>query len=161
MEGAGDGFGNSFGSVDLFDRFGDLAEEFGRVDLLKGFAAAHRTRHLAKQQDHRRRFLARDMKAGRGVGRAGPARRHHDAGPSGELAPGLGGHRGAALLATDGDRDRRIVEAVQKGEIRLAGHAECAIDAISHQRVGEDPPAGPRNASLAHNAPPSIRPTPG
>ena len=48
-----------------------------------------------------------DMEAGRSVGRARPARRHDDARPAGELAPGLGHHRRAAFLARNGDRDRR------------------------------------------------------
>ena len=88
-------------------------------------------------------ILAPDVEAGGGVGGAGAARHHDDARAAGELAPGFRHHGGAALLAADGHRDRRIVERVEKREIALAGHAEDALDAVPDERVGKDAAAGP------------------
>src|SRR5438105_950429 len=104
MEGASDDLRNAIGAIDLLDRFRDLAEEMPGVDLLKGFAPAHPPSDLAEKEDHRRRILPADMQAGRGIGGARTARRHDDARPAGELAPGFCRHRGAAFLAADGDR---------------------------------------------------------
>ena len=87
------------------------------------------------------------MEARRGVGRARPARRHDDARPAGELAPGFGGHRGAALLAADGDRDRAVIERIEEGEIGFAGDAEGALDAVPDERIGKNSPAGARTRS--------------
>ncbi len=83
-------------------------------------------------------ILAADMEAGRGVGSAGTARDHDDTRPSGELAPGLGGHGGAAFLPADGDRDVGVVERVEQRQIAFAGNAEDAFHAVQHQRIGEE-----------------------
>ena len=83
-----------------------------------------------------------DMEPGRGVGGARAARRHDDAGPAGELAPGLGRHRRAALLAAGGDPDRRIVERVEQREVAFAGHAEGA--ARRRSDAGHRPESGRR-----------------
>jgi hypothetical protein len=73
----------------------------------------------------------------RSIGRAGSSRRHHDAGPAGKLAPGFGGHGGAAFMSKYVDADRRLIERVKQGKIGFAGDAEGAIDAVAHQRGGE------------------------
>ena len=99
VEGAADHLAGTVGTVDLLDPLGHLAEHAAEVDLLERLAAAHGAPDLADEDDHRGRILAADMDAGRRIGRTRPARHHEDAGAAGELAPGLGRHRGAALLA--------------------------------------------------------------
>ncbi len=143
MKGAADEFGNPLGAVDLSDPLRQLAEECLDVDLLEGLALAHVAGDLTEKQDHRRRVLPPDMKPGRGVGRARPARRHDDARASRQLPPGLCRHRCTAFLAAGGDLDRRIVERVEQREIALARHAEGAGHAVPLQGIGQDSAAGP------------------
>ena len=80
VEGARDQLRDPRRIVDLGDPLGDVAEHLAVVDLLERLAAAHLARDLADQQDHRRRVLARDVDAVAGVGGAGAARHHRDAG---------------------------------------------------------------------------------
>ena len=70
------------------------------------------------------------------------ARDEAHAGPPGELAVRLGHHGCAAFLAADGQLDGRVVQRVEHGEVRLAGHAEDVLHAVQHELVHEDLAAG-------------------
>ena len=144
--------------VDLGHPLGDVAEHLAVVDLLERLAAAHRARDLADQQDHRRRVLARDVDAVAGVGGAGAARHHRDAGAPGELAVGLGHHRGAAFLAAGDVADLAVVQRVEQREVALAGHAERELGAVDPQLVDQDLAAGAKIALLGHRVSSSIGP---
>jgi hypothetical protein len=63
-------------------------------------------------------------------------------GPARELPVRLRHHGGAALLAADGDLDRRVVQGVEHGEEALAGHAEQVLHPVHHELVDEDLAAG-------------------
>ena len=64
-----------------------------------------------------------DVHAGAGVGRAWPAGDHTQARAAGDLAMGLGHHRGAALLAAhDGLDAVGVMQAVDNCQIALARH---------------------------------------
>ena len=97
---------------------------------------------------------AGDVQAGRGVGGARAARDEADAGPAGELAVGLRHHRRAALLAADGDGDRRVVQRVEHGEIALARHAEDMLDAV-RRRAGR--PGSARRCAVSIMSAPAHR----
>ena len=83
---------------------GDLANPLGQrrehrleVDFLEGLATEMPARHLAHDQHHGRRVLARRVHADAGVSRAGTAGDEANARPSGQLSVGLGHVRGAGL----------------------------------------------------------------
>src|SRR5690606_23796579 len=119
------------GGVDLGGPFRELAEHAPVVELLERLALAVAARDLADEEDHRRGILHRDVEPRARIGRAGPARRHADAGSSGELAVGLGHHRHAALLPADDGLDVVAVgERVEDGEIALPWYAEDAVGAV-------------------------------
>jgi hypothetical protein len=136
--------------VDLVHPFGDAAEHLPVVDLLERLAPAHLARHLADQEDHRRRILPGDVHAGRGVGGAGPARHHCDAGPARELAVGFRHHRRTAFLAADDVADGCVVERVEQAEIALARDAERHVDALDLQLIGQDLAAGTKIGVRGH-----------
>jgi hypothetical protein len=56
------------------------------------------------------------------------ARDKTNAGPPRLLAPGFRHHRGAALVAADGDGDAAVMQRIQHRQIGFAGHAEDAAD---------------------------------
>ena len=124
VEGARDELGDPVGVVDLLDPLRHRAEHLAVVDLLERLAPQHRPRHLADQEDQRRRVLERGVDAAGGVRRARAARDHADAGPAGELPVGVGHVRGADLVAAGDEADRRVEERVEHGEVALARDAE-------------------------------------
>jgi hypothetical protein len=153
-EGAGDEFGDAGGIVDLAHPFGEFGEGAAELDLLEGLALAGVALDLADEQDHRDRILPGDVQAGGGVGGAGAAGDHADAGLAGEPAPGVGHHRGAAFLAADDDLDVAVIERVEHGEETLAGHAGEALDAVRLQCLDDQFSAGSFHVGffLSHSA---------
>ena len=151
VEGARDQLGDARGIVDLGRPFGDRAEHRAVVELLERLALAHVARDLADEQDHRRRILARDVQARRRIGGARPAGDEADAGPPGRLADGLRHHRGAALLPADRDRDRAVVEGVERRDIALARHAEHVAHAVDDELIDQHFAAGPGAVIGAHH----------
>ena len=141
-KGARDQFGNAAGIVDLDHPFRDRTEEGAEIDLLEGFAVLYPARHLADEQDHRYRILCRNVDAGRGIGRAGPAGDEADAGLSGQPAMTVGHHRRAAFLAAHDGIDAGIVQRIEHGEVGFARHAIEPVDAVRFQRVDDKLSAG-------------------
>ena len=114
------------------------------VDFLERLAVALVARHLADEQDHRRRVLECRVHADRGVGRARAARHEAHARPAGELALRLG-HVARAALVTAGDEAdpvAMLVEAVEHGQEALARHAERRCRALLDQASTSAWPAG-------------------
>ena len=124
--------------VDFGRPFGHRAEIGAVVDLLEGLALAHLARHLADEHDERRRILARDVDAWRGIGGARPARDEADAGLAGHFSDRLRHHAGAALLAADRDGEIGVVERVEHRQIALARHAEDVAHAVDVQLVDQN-----------------------
>ncbi len=126
--------------LDLDDPFGHLAEHAAVVDLLEGLAVGGLARHLADQQDHRRRILEAGMQSDAGIGGARPAGHKTDAGLAGQLAVGLRHVGRAAFLAADDVADRVAlgVERVERGEVALARNAEDRVGAVNAQLVDQD-----------------------
>ena len=149
-EGALDHLDGAFGAFDLGGPFGQTAEDLAVIDLLEGAAAAVGQGDLADEQDHRGGVLMRRMHADGGMGRAGAAGDHADAGLAGQLAVSLGHIGGAGLVAAGDDLDRvaHIGEGIEDGEIALAGDAEDAVDAVHDE--GVDDTAGGGVGGLAH-----------
>ena len=134
-------------ALDLPRRLRDAGERLPVVDLLPGLAAAKRARHLADEQQHRRRVLARRVHADGGLRRSRATRHEADPGPPGELAVRLGGVRGALLVTARHEPDRRVVERVEHGEEALAGEAEREVGAVQLELVDDDPAAGPHSGT--------------
>ncbi len=82
--------------------------------------------------------MLRDMHAGVSVGGAWAPRDEAYAGPARRLAIGVGHHRGAALVAADGDVDVAFVAGVERREIALARNAEYMIDAVHDQLIDQN-----------------------
>ena len=122
------------------DPLGHLAVHAAVVDLLERLAVRRLARHLADQQDHRRRILEAGMHSDAGIGGAGTARHEADAGLAGQLAVGLGHVGRAAFLAADDVADGVAlrVERVERREIALAGHAEDGVGAVDAQLVDQN-----------------------
>ena len=150
MERPADRFRDARRIVDLVHPFGERAEHRAVVDLLKRLAPAHPARHLADEQDHRGRILARDVHAVRAVGRARAAGDHGDAGPAGELAVSLRHHGGTTLLAADHVADLAVVERIEEPEIAFAGDAERQVDAVDLELVDQDLAAGSEVRGSGH-----------
>ena len=114
-------------------------EHLAVVDLLEGLAIALVARHLADEEDHRRRILEGGVQADARVGGTGAARHEADAGAARELALRLGHEGRAALLPAGDEADlaAMLVEAVEHREIALAGHAEDGIDTLRDQRLDQ------------------------
>jgi len=74
-----------------------------------------------------------------GVGGARPARHETHPGPAAQLALRLGHEGRAAFLAAGDEADLLTVlmEAVQRGQVTLPGHAEAGVDALGDQRLHE------------------------
>ena len=149
-KGALDDLDGAFGALDLGGPFGQAAEDLAIVDLLEGTAPAVGQGDLADEQDHRGGVLMRRMHADRGVGRAGAAGDHADAGLAGQLAVSLRHIGGAGFVAAGDDLDpvAHIGEGIEDGEIALAGDAEDAVDAVHDE--GVDDAAGGGVGGLAH-----------
>ena len=142
---ARDELGDALRPVDLAHPLGHAAEHLLVVDLLEGLAAAVAARHLTDQQHERRGVLHRRVHARRGVRRAGPAGDHAHARAAGQLAVGVGGVGGSRLVpARDHAQPLAVaVEAVEQGQVALAGHAERELDVVQRELVGEQLPAAP------------------
>ena len=151
-EGAFDHLDGAFRALDLGGPFGQAAEHLAIVDLLEGAAPAVGQGDLADEQDHRGGVLMRRMHADGGMGRAGAAGDHADAGLAGQLAIGLRHIGGAGLVAAGDDLDfvAHIGEGIEDGEIALARDAEDAVDAVHDE--GVDDTAGGGVGGLAHEA---------
>ncbi len=143
VEGAAHELGHARGIVDFVDPFRDRAEDGAVVELLERLATLRRARHLADEEDERRRILARDVQAGAGVAGAGAARDEAHARPPGELAVSLGHDGGAAFLAAGDEADGvGVVHRIERREIAFAGHAEHRVGAVDLELVDQDFGAG-------------------
>jgi hypothetical protein len=134
-EGARQVFRDALGTVDLRHPFGHLPEHPPVVDLLEGLAVEEVAPDLADEEDHRGRILQGDMEAGAGIGGAGAAGHHADAGAARQLAVRFGHHGGAALLPADDRLDlaTTVIERIEHGEIAFARHAEDAVGSVGRQ----------------------------
>ena len=148
--GAADVFGQAVGVVDLADPLGEAersgTEHLPIVDLLERLAIALAARHLADEEDHRRRVLERGVQADRGVARAGPAGHEAEPRPAAELALRFG-HVARAAFVTAGDEADPVamfVEAVERGEEAFAGNAERGARALGDQRLDQCVAGGTR-----------------
>src|SRR5262249_6709561 len=112
--------------------------------LLERLPIGEASRHLADQEDDRRRVLRGGVDADRSVGRARAAGDQRDAGAAGELAVGVGHVRGATLVPADDEPDpvARVVEPVQDGQVALARDAEDVVDALGQKALDQDLAAG-------------------
>jgi hypothetical protein len=128
-------------AVDLPGCLRDAAEDLRVVELLPGFPAAERTRHLTDEEDQRRRVLPRRVHADRGLRRARATGDEADARPASELPVGLGRVRGPLLVAARDEPDRRVVQGVEHRQVALPGQAERQVDAVQLELVDEDPAA--------------------
>jgi hypothetical protein len=135
-------FGNALGAIDLDHPFGDVAKEALVIHLLERLAFACMAGDLPDEEQHRDRILHGDVDAGRGVGRARPARHEADAGLPGQPSLAIGHHRGAAFLAADDGVDPGVVQSVEYGQIAFARHAENALDAVGFEGLDDQLSAG-------------------
>ncbi len=141
--GAGDVFGEPAGVLDAGGPFGERREHRGKIDLLESLAVAVLPRDVADEEQHGGAVLHRGVDADRRVGRAGAAGDEADAGAAGELAVGLRGVGGAALLSAGDEVDlRRVVKRVERGEVGFAGYAEDAVAALGEELINKDAAAG-------------------
>ena len=155
MEGARHVFGHALSLVDLRRPFGQRPEHLAVVDLLEGLAVRGVTRHLADEQDHRRRILKGRVHADRGLTGAGPARHHRDTRLAGQLAVGFG-HVGRTRLmpgVDQGDTVAHVVEGVEHLKIALARHAERHLRAVNDELIDQNLTAA---AGLCHRADSSV-----
>ena len=129
--------GDARGVVHLGRPLRDGAEDRRVVELLEGIAAGVATRHLADEEDQRRRVLVGGVHADGRVRRARAARDEADPRPARELAVGLGHVRCGSLVAARDQPDRRVVERVEHRQVALAGDAEGQLDAVQLELVDE------------------------
>ena len=108
------------------------------VQLLEGLAPQMRARHLADEEDERRRVLRGRVDADGSVRRTGRARDEADAGLARQLPVPLRHVRRARLVAGDDEPDRCVAERVEDGDVALARDAERRVDAVHNQLVDED-----------------------
>ena len=137
-------FRDARGVLDLRGPFGQRREHVPEVDLLKALAVEEAALCLADEQDHRARILPCDMDARTRIRGAGAARDHANSGLPGELAIGLGHHRGAALLAAGDERHSlaQIIECVDHRKVALARNAENEPDTVQGELIGENSSSG-------------------
>ena len=135
--GARDQLGDAVGAVDLRHPLRERPEHPPVVDLLERLTLLLNGRHLADEQDHRRRVLERRVHADRRLRRAWPARDHANARPPGQLAVRLGHVRRARLVAA-GD---------QAGSASRRGRRAARCSSRRERRTRppcREPPAGRR-----------------
>ena len=125
--------------LDLVDPFRIGAERGRVVELLEGLAATVSARHLADEENERRRVLEGGVHAGRRMCRPGRTGGEANTGAAGQLAVGFGHVRGAGLVARDDEPDGRVPEGIEGADIALAGNAEHRVDAVHDELVDEDP----------------------
>ena len=150
MKGARDDFRHAGRIVDLRRPFGHRAEHGAVIEFLKRLAFAHVARDLADEHHERRRILARDVNAGRGVGGARSAGDEAHARPAGHLAHRLRHHRRAAFLAAHRDGNRAVMERIERREVALAGDAKYVLDAMDAQLIDQNLGGGPCIVLAAH-----------
>ncbi len=138
VKGVGDDFRDARGIVDFRRPFGHGAEHRAIIELLECLAPAHGARHLADENDERRRILLGDVDAGGRIGGAGPAGDKTDAGTAGGLALRFGGHRRAALVAADGELYVAVVEGVERGKIAFPRHAKGVAHTVNDELIHQD-----------------------
>ncbi len=138
VKGARDDFRHTRGLVDLGRPFGHRAKYGPIVELLKGLAFARVARNLADEYNHRRRILARDVNAGRSVGRPRPASDETNAWMAGRLANGFGHNRRPALLPAYRDGKIAVAKRVEHREVAFARHAEHVTHAVDSQLVDQN-----------------------
>jgi hypothetical protein len=116
------------------------AEEAVVLEFLEGLAIALVAGDVAHEQHHRRGVLIRGVHADRSVGRARAARDEAHAGAAFDLAGGFRHEGRAAFLPVDHEADLLavLVEAVEHGEVALAGNAEGVGDALRHQALDDE-----------------------
>ncbi len=90
------------------------------------------------------------MDAVGGVGRAGSAGDEAHPRPPGEPPLGQRHHRRARLLPADGDRDRSVVQRVERGKVGFARHAIDALDPLGDELIDEDLPPGAHEPGMLH-----------
>ena len=136
VHGNGKGFSrrrrNLVRRVGLEHRLGHRPQHAVVVDLLKGLAAPLIRRDLADEEHERYRILACGVDADGRIGGAGPAGYEGDARLAREPGVGAGGEGGTGFVARDDEAEPvlRRPQRLQHGEIALARHAECGIDAV-------------------------------
>jgi hypothetical protein len=135
------------GPVGLEHPLREAAEHPLVIDLLEGLASAQAARHLADEQDHRRRVLRGRVDADRGVRRPGPPRDEADARTPRQLPVGLGHVRRARLVPADDELDTRVAQGVEDGQVALPGDAEGDVDPVQLELVDEDAPAAADHSS--------------
>src|SRR4030095_4896661 len=102
--------------------------------------------NLPNEQHNRCRVLERRMNANRRIGRARPAGDERHAWLSGQLRISVR-HERRARLVERGDQPyhlARVVQRVEGGDVTLARHAECVVDALDKQLIDEYSGAGAR-----------------
>ena len=112
------------------------------VELLEGLTSGRGARHLADQQDHRRRVLGGGVDPDAGVRGPRSAGDQADPGAAGELPVGLGHVRGPRLVAGDDQSQRGVVQRVEHGEVALARDAEGQLGAMDGELIDEDLASG-------------------
>ena len=138
MERARDQLGDRSGVVGGGDELRHLAEHARVVELLERLSAEVGARHLADEQDDRRRVLIGGVDPDRRVGGARRAGDEADPRPAGQLAVRVGHVRGACLVARRVETDVRLADRVQHGDVALARDAVRGVDAVDEQLVDED-----------------------
>ena len=119
-----------------------------QVDLLERLPAARGARHLADQQDQRRRVLRRGVHADAGLRRARAARDEADrrAGPvSLPVASAMFAAPASWRARDQPDSVAVRVEPVEHRQVALARHAERDVGAVQDELVGEQVPAAARH----------------
>ncbi len=156
--------GDPLGVVDLERPLRHRPEHGLVVELLEGLAPALLARHLPDQHQQRRRVLLGGVDAGRRVRRPRAARDEAESRAAGELAVGVGGVGGGALVAAVDDPERVavLVEPVEQREVGLARHAERELGAVRDEPVRQhlsarphvsDPTGGDRYRRWWHGDP--------
>ena len=142
-------FGDAGGIVDLGDPLGQRLEHPPVVDFLEAFAVGFRERDLADEQQQGGGILERHVYADGGVAGAGAAGDEGGGRAAGELAADLGHVHGAGLEAAGGEVQLLAhgIQPVEDVEVAFAGHGEGMGDALRHQRVRHQAPAGARRQS--------------
>jgi len=130
-------------ALDLGRPFGHRSKEGAKVHLLKRAAPQHFAFNLSDEQDHRGGIVLGDVNAVGGVGGARPAGDEANPWPASQSSLGQRHHRGARLLPTYGEFDRRAVHGVERREVGLAGDAIDPLNALGDKLIDEDASAGP------------------
>jgi hypothetical protein len=115
------------------------AEEMPVVELLEGLAVALITGHLAHEHHQGRRVLECRVDTDRRIGGARASRHEADTGAPAQLALRVGHERGAAFLPAGDEADAiaMLVQAVQHGQVALAGHTVDGVHALGDQRFDQ------------------------